>query len=126
MQKYLCLDDDVHLAKSQLICLENTLNGTIMPLEEIRYVAHCKVLNSKISKLAKQHALKLHLDGARLWNASVKTGISINQYAQHFDSVSLCLSKGMGAPIGSMLCGSKKFINRARHIRKLYGGGISA
>lgn len=106
-------DDDVHHAPTKLICLENTLNGTILPFEELK----------KISNLAKRHNIPIHLDGARLWNASVATGISIKEYAEYVDSISLCFSKGLGCPIGSILIGSSTFIKRAKHIRKLYGGG---
>ena len=66
----------------------------------------------------------MHLDGARIWNAAVATGIAEAQYARHFDSVSVCFSKGLGAPIGSALVGSAEFIERARRIRKMYGGGM--
>ncbi|KAI9199828.1 pyridoxal phosphate-dependent transferase [Polychytrium aggregatum] len=107
------LDDDVHFAPTQLVCIENTLNGEIFPLDEIK----------KISQLVRSKGVRIHLDGARLWNASVATGISIKEYCQQFDSVSLCLSKGLGAPVGSVLVGSKTFIKKARHIRKVFGGG---
>ena len=113
VEQNLVVDDDIHNGPTQLICLENTLNGTIMPLEEVR----------KISAVAKRHNLPLHLDGARLWNATVATGKSLEEHCEPFDSVSLCFSKGMGAPIGSILVGSHKLIKKARHFRKLYGGG---
>jgi threonine aldolase len=74
--------------------------------------------------LAKELNIKLHLDGARLWNASVATGIPIAEYCLYFDSVSLCFSKGLGAPVGSVLVGSLPVIKKARHFRKLYGGKI--
>ncbi|ORY97079.1 pyridoxal phosphate-dependent transferase [Lobosporangium transversale] len=109
----LVLDVDVHYAPTRVISLENTLNGTIMPLEEI----------IRIRELTKQHGIKLHLDGARLWHASVATGISMKEYCSHFDTVSLCLSKGIGAPIGSILVGSETSIKKARHFRLLFGGG---
>ncbi len=108
---------DHHFAQTRLITLENTHNrwgGTVYPLEEIK----------KIHKLAKNHKLKMHLDGARLWNASIASGISIKEYARYFDSVSLCFSKGLGAPVGSVIAGSKDFIERAHRYRKLYGGGM--
>ena len=124
LEKKLVLDDDVHHAPTKLICLENTLNGTILPFEELQ----------KISKMARKHNIPIHLDGARLWNASIATGISIKEYAEQVDSVSLCFSKGtvfrkifillgLGAPIGSILIGNTNFIKRANHLRKLYGGG---
>lgn len=71
----------------------------------------------KISKFCKENDVKLHLDGARLWNASVATGISLKEYSQYFDSVSLCLSKTLGAPIGTVLVGDKKFILKANHFK---------
>ena len=108
---------DHHFPQTKLIALENTHNrwgGTVYPLKEIK----------KIRKLARKHKLKMHLDGARLWNASVATGISLEAYSKPFDSVSLCFSKGMGAPVGSVICGSKTFINQAHAYRKVYGGGM--
>jgi threonine aldolase len=84
-----------------------------MPLSEIK----------RISEFTKQHGLKLHLDGARLWNASQETGIPLHEYGQYFDTISVCLSKGVGAPIGSILAGSREHMARARHLRKLMGGG---
>ncbi|KAI8896629.1 pyridoxal phosphate-dependent transferase [Globomyces pollinis-pini] len=113
IEKKLVLDDDVHHAPTQLVCLENTMNGQIFPLEE----------QQKISKMVHGHGLKLHLDGARLWNAITATGISLKEACDPFDSVSLCFSKGLGAPVGSVLVGNAKFIKKARHFRKLYGGG---
>ncbi|RLV84629.1 Low-specificity L-threonine aldolase [Meyerozyma sp. JA9] len=107
-------DGEIHSAPTKLISLENTLHGMIFPLEEIK----------KISAFCKENDVKLHLDGARLWNASVASGISISEYCQYFDSVSLCLSKTLGAPIGSVLVSSKKFIAKANHFRKQNGGGI--
>ena len=108
---------DDHYPQTELICLENTHNragGTIYPLEEI----------VKISNLAKTRNLKLHLDGARIWNASEASGIKLSEYAKHFDSVSLCFSKGLGAPIGSIIVGDKEFIKKAHFYRKAYGGGM--
>jgi len=108
---------DHHYAKSKLIELENTHNragGAIFPLDEI----------NKIKKLADEHQLQMHLDGARLWNAHVATGISLAEWCDPFDSISLCFSKGLGAPIGSILVGSSEFIDRAHRYRKIYGGGM--
>ncbi|KJE91714.1 threonine aldolase [Capsaspora owczarzaki ATCC 30864] len=104
---------NVHHAVTKLIEIENTLGGAVFPYDEI----------VRISTYAKQHGIKMHLDGARIWNASIATGIPLKQYCDHFDSVSLCLSKGLGAPIGSVLVGSRELIHRARHFRKLFGGG---
>ncbi|KAI8345382.1 pyridoxal phosphate-dependent transferase [Mortierella sp. GBAus27b] len=109
----LVFDVDVHYAPTRVISLENTLNGTIMPLEEI----------VRIRQLTAEHGIKLHLDGARLWHASIATGVSMREYCSHFDTISLCLSKGIGAPIGSILVGSKNTIKKARHFRLLFGGG---
>jgi threonine aldolase len=109
--------NNVHHPKTALICIENTHNragGTIFPYQRIQ----------QISSVARQHNLKMHLDGARLWNASIATGIPISEYARHFDSVSLCFSKGLGAPVGSIIAGSQEFIDRARYYRKAYGGGM--
>ncbi|KAK3846709.1 MAG: pyridoxal phosphate-dependent transferase [Linnemannia gamsii] len=109
----LVLDVDVHYAPTRVVSLENTLNGTIQPIEEIE----------RIRQLTKEHDIKLHLDGARLWHASIATGISMKEYCSHFDTISLCLSKGIGAPIGSILVGSEAVIKKARHFRLLFGGG---
>ncbi len=109
--------DWYHYPKTSLICIENTHNragGTIYPLEDIK----------KISSLAKDNNLKLHLDGARIFNASVKSGVSIKEYASHVDSITFCFSKGLGAPIGSILCGDVDFITRAHKFRKILGGGM--
>lgn len=108
--------DDVHYPQTALVCLENTNNrcgGTIFPLDEIK----------RISEFARSKGLKMHLDGARLWNASVATGISIREYASYFDSVMLSFSKGIGAPVGSVVVGDRNFIERAYYYRKVYGGG---
>lgn len=98
---------------TRVISLENTLNGSIMPLDEIK----------RIREYTKPMGLKMHLDGARLWNAHQETGIPLHEYGQYFDTISVCLSKGVGAPIGSILASSKENIVRARHLRKLMGGG---
>ncbi|CAH6722432.1 low specificity L-threonine aldolase [[Candida] jaroonii] len=105
---------DIHAAPTKVISLENTLHGIILPLEEIK----------KISAFAKSQNIRLHLDGARLWNASAETGIPIKEYCSYFDSVSLCLSKSLGAPMGSILVGDKQFIDKANHFKKQNGGGI--
>ena len=102
---------------TRLICLENTHNragGTIQPLESIK----------SISNYAKENGIKTHLDGARIFNASVETGISLKEYAGYFDSVSFCFSKGLGCPVGSILCGKKDFISMARKWRKILGAGM--
>jgi threonine aldolase len=102
---------------TRLICLENTHNkagGTIYPMETIQ----------EIHAFAREQKLALHLDGARLWNASVASGIAPHEYANYFDSVSVCFSKGLGAPVGSALVGTTEFIQRARKYRKIFGGGM--
>lgn len=101
----------------RLVCLENTHNkagGTIFPLDRIL----------EIAELVRERGLLFHLDGARLWNASVATGITEAEYAAPFDSVTVCLSKGLGAPVGSVLAGDQEFITRAHRFRKMYGGGM--
>ena len=108
---------DHHFPVTRLVCLENTHNrggGSIYPLEKM----------VEIYQLAKSKGLLLHLDGARLWNASVATGTKPHEYAQWADSVSVCLSKGLGAPIGSLVAGSKLFIDRVHRFRKMFGGGM--
>src|SRR5437764_4502707 len=109
--------DNEHLVRTRLVCLENTHNrggGRVYPLEKIR----------AISSWAHRNGLLMHLDGARLWNAVVATGIPAAEWARHFDSVSVCFSKGLGAPIGSALVGTREFVAKGRHIRKLFGGGM--
>ncbi|SHO47444.1 low-specificity L-threonine aldolase [Desulfopila aestuarii] len=106
--------DDIHFARTRLLCLENTQNGRFLPLEYLR----------QARDFSRSHSLKLHLDGARVFNAAVAQDIHVSEIAHHFDSVSVCLSKGLGAPIGSVLCGSTDFITRARRWRKVAGGGM--
>ena len=108
---------DLHFPPTKLVCVENTHNrggGSIWPMERIQEVAD----------VSRAHGLRLHLDGARLWNAAVAPGIAERDYAAHFDSVSVCFSKGLGAPIGSALCGTRELIQRARRFRKMFGGGM--
>src|SRR5579863_8355340 len=92
--------DDAHFARTRLLVLENTQNGRVLPLSYIEGAA----------AFARERGLALHLDGARLFNAIVKLGLPVGASARHFDSVSLCLSKGLGAPVGSVLVGRKDFI----------------
>jgi len=105
---------DVHFAKTRLISLENTYWGRVLPLD----------YQAAAAALARDKGLSLHLDGARMMNAAVKLGETPDRVAQGFDSVSLCLSKGLGAPVGSILAGPGEFIERARHWRKMLGGGM--
>ncbi|MDB5995208.1 MAG: threonine aldolase [Pseudomonas sp.] len=106
--------DDFHFARTRLLALENTLQGKVLPLE---YLARAR-------RFTRENGLQLHLDGARLYNAAVKLGVDAREIAQHFDSVSVCLSKGLGAPVGSVLCGSVELIGKARRLRKMVGGGM--
>jgi threonine aldolase len=109
--------DDPHLVRTRMVALENTHNrggGRIYPVEKIE----------AISQWARRHGLAMHLDGARLWNAIVATGIPAREWAKHFDTVSVCFSKGLGAPVGSALVGPKAVIAKARRTRKLFGGGM--
>ncbi len=109
--------DDAHFPVSRLIIIENTHNrggGTVFPLSKIL----------EIRELANRRGLRMHMDGARLWNACVAAGISPAQYAAPFDSISVCLSKGLGCPAGSLVVGSKDFIKRVHRLRKMVGGGM--
>ncbi|MGL4420935.1 MAG: threonine aldolase family protein [Gemmataceae bacterium] len=109
--------DDPHSVRTRMVCLENTHNrggGTITPLETIH----------AISTWARQNQLLMHLDGARIWNAIAETGIPARDWCQPFDSISVCFSKGLGAPVGSALAGPKAFIDSARRVRKLFGGAM--
>lgn len=115
--KWINNPDDVHFPLTQLVSLEDTANrggGAIYDFEEIKKIKAFCVANN----------LPLHLDGARLMNALVETGIDPKVYAAQFDSISLCLSKGLGAPVGSVLIGTKDFIKQARRVRKVFGGGM--
>ena len=114
VKEYIKDDDDFHYAKTRLLCLENTYGGRVLPQDYIK----------EASVFAKKHKLKLHLDGARVFNAAVKLGVEIKEISGYFDSVSVCLSKGLGAPVGSLLCGTKEVINKARRWRKVLGGGM--
>ncbi|MFJ3484283.1 low-specificity L-threonine aldolase [Pseudomonas sp. NPDC090202] len=106
--------DDFHFARTRLLALENTMQGKVLSLD---YLAAAR-------RLTLEKGLGLHLDGARLYNAAVKLGVDAREITRHFDSVSVCLSKGLGAPIGSVLCGSVELIAKARRLRKMVGGGM--
>jgi threonine aldolase len=106
--------DDPHFARTRLIALENTWGGTVLPLAYLEAA----------SALARKHGLAIHLDGARLFNGAVASGVAPREIAKHFDSVSVCFSKGLGTPAGSALCGSAELIARARRVRKMAGGGM--
>jgi threonine aldolase len=106
--------DDPHFARTRLLCLENTLGGKVMPLS---YLAAA-------TELARRRGLATHLDGARLFNAAVASSVPARVIAEHFDSVSVCFSKGLGAPVGSALCGSRELIAKAKRWRKMAGGAM--
>ncbi|MEH6586320.1 MAG: low-specificity L-threonine aldolase [Halioglobus sp.] len=106
--------NDFHFARSRLLCLENTRSGDVLPLG----------YHAQAAALCDDTGLALHLDGARLFNACVKQAVSIKNISQHYDSVSLCISKGLGAPAGSILVGSRELISQARRWRKMLGGGM--
>jgi threonine aldolase len=108
---------EYYMPTTRLVCLENTHNragGTIYPIDEIR----------RIHDAVKEQGLSLHLDGARLWNACAVTGITPKEYARYFDSVSVCFSKGLGAPVGSAVAGTEEFITNVHRYRKIFGGGM--
>jgi len=105
---------DHHFARTRLLCLENTMQGKVLPLEYLQ----------QLRPFARDNNLALHLDGARLFNAAVALDVDIAELTRHFDSVSICLSKGLGAPAGSLLLGSAGFIEEARRWRKVTGGGL--
>ncbi len=106
--------DDFHFARTRLLCLENTQAGKVLSLTYLEAAA----------AVARKHGLGIHLDGARAFNASVSLSINIKDICDHFDSVSICLSKGLGAPVGSILVASAELIGRARRMRKMLGGGM--
>lgn len=111
--------DDAHFARTRLLTLENTIGGKVLPMEYLAAAA----------ALAREHGLAHHLDGARLFNAAVAVDgndpyAAARRICAHFDSVSVCFSKGLGAPVGSVLCGSREFIARAHRWRKMVGGGL--
>ncbi len=115
LEKSINITDNIHLAETQLISLENTTNkggGSIWDFEEIK----------KIKTVANKYNLPTHLDGARLFNALIETNESTSQFGEQFDSISICLSKGLGCPVGSLIIGDDIFIKKAMRIRKLFGG----
>ncbi|HHT50010.1 MAG TPA: low-specificity L-threonine aldolase [Eubacteriaceae bacterium] len=110
-------EEDIHYPKTSLICIENTHNkagGKVIPIENMK----------SIYELGKKHSIPIHLDGARIFNASTYLNVDVKEIAQFADSINFCLSKGLCAPIGSVLVGSNEFINKARKNRKLLGGGM--
>lgn len=106
--------NDIHHPRTTLLCLENTTQGRVLPLTWLK----------TIKPFCETHGLASHLDGARVFNAAVKLNVSLQSISSNFDSISICLSKGLGAPVGSVLCGSRALINKARRWRKVLGGGM--
>ena len=106
--------DDSHFARTKLLSLENTINGKVLPME---YLASAR-------QFVDEFGLSMHLDGARVYNAATALDVDIKEIAKYFDSMTICLSKGLGAPIGSLLLGSKEYISKARRLRKMVGGGM--
>ena len=106
--------DDSHFAITRLLCLENTQAGRVLPLD----------YQAEAADFAREYGLQLHLDGARVFNAAVRQKVPLIEITRYYDSVSFCLSKGLGAPVGSILVGSHEFINRAHRWRKMAGGGM--
>lgn len=105
---------DDHHARTKLLCIENTTAGKVLPLSYLK----------EMKTFCHKHKLNSHLDGARVFNAAVKLGVNLNEISANFDSISICLSKGLGAPVGSVLCGSMELIKKARRWRKVLGGGM--
>lgn len=106
--------DNIHYARTKLICMENTISGKVLPMSNLQ----------QMRAVADRHGLALHLDGARIFNAAAKMGVEVKDISGHFDTVAFCLSKGLGAPMGSILCGSRDFIKEAVRWRKMTGGGM--
>lgn len=107
--------EDIHYPKTSLLCLENPLSdGRVVPIEIMK----------EASDLAREHGIGVHLDGARLFNAALALSVDAKEIAKYTDSVMFCLSKGLGAPVGSMLCGTREFIEKARSMRKILGGAM--
>jgi threonine aldolase len=109
--------EDVHHARSRLVCVENTHNvggGSVWPVERL----------AEVAAAARTHGLSVHMDGARLWNAAAASGLAEREFARHCDSVTVCFSKGLGAPVGAALAGPAEFITRGRRFRKQFGGGM--
>ena len=106
--------DDAHFPPLKLVCMENTYSGHVIPIEQIQ----------AISAICQQHNILMHLDGARIFNASVASGIPLKEYAQYFQTLTICLSKGLGAPVGALICSDKKYAKKIHRFRKAMGGGM--
>lgn len=107
-------EDDCHFARTRLLSLENTIGGKVLPMN---YLAQAR-------QFVDEHGLSLHLDGARVYNAAVALNVDVKEIANYFDSMTICLSKGLAAPVGSLLLGSREYIAKARRLRKMVGGGM--
>lgn len=116
VQKHAVTSADTHYAPTRLIGLENTLGGSVLPLSAAQSIAAWAHTQDP--------PIWMHLDGARLWEAVAAGAGGLREYCECFDSVTMCFSKGLGAPIGSIICGDKAFIAKARHLRKMMGGGL--
>ena len=114
IKRHVVMSRDVRSCPTKIISLENTLGGTIMPLKEVR----------RIRDFAKKYGIKMHLDGARLWEAVAAGAGSLVEYAECFDSLTLCFTKGLGAPFGSIIVGSNELIQQSRSVRQMIGGGM--
>lgn len=114
VKSHVVLSDDIHACPTRVISLENTLNGMIMPLSEVQ----------RISAFARSHGIHMHCDGARLWEAVASGAGSLPEFCAEFDTISLCFSKGLGAPVGSIVVGTEKLLKHARWVRKSIGGGM--
>lgn len=110
----------VHFPPTRVVSLENTLSGTILPLKDAKEISDF-VRNFPVP--ADQKPIAMHLDGARLFDAVAAEGVDLKEYCACFDSISFCLAKGVGAPMGSVIVGNKRFIERAKWFRKMFGGG---
>jgi len=106
--------DDFHFARTRLLCLENTHNGKVLPLDYLR----------QAFQFTRQRGLGLHIDGARVFNAAVALNVPLSEISQYCDTLTICLSKGLGAPVGSLLCGDADYIHQAKRWRKMVGGGM--
>ena len=116
IKKHAVTSTDIHFCPTRLISLENTLAGTVLPLQDCQEISRWA--------RAQEPAIHMHLDGARLWEAVAAGAGGLKQYCACFDSVTMCFSKGLGAPIGSIIVASRPFVEKARHIRKGMGGGL--
>ena len=116
IKRHAVLSTDIHFAPTRIISLENTLAGTILPLKDCQDISHWAHMQDP--------PIHMHLDGARLWEAVASGAGSLKEYCSCFDSVTMCFSKGLGAPLGSIITANRPFVERARHIRKGLGGGL--